>query len=725
MDRAWVVVALTIGNSFIWAQPYTPPAGLRPPRVGLGMSILPGGRLILPLGEQHGTGAVPAGLALSPSGKTLVTVNLGGSRPSLTVLERAQTWAPRQLPGIRPVPSVTFSDEGWQTLEAGVAFSGEHAVFVAEGETGRVALIDVTEGERRRTLDLNQQGVHGSYSRDLVLDAHRGVLYVADLVNSRVAAFDIHSRQLIASVPVGGVPLALALSPDDHMLYVATGQSLINRRSSALLCAIDVSHVLMPKINASIPLHIPAGTAVFSIVATPTKLFVSVPGEDAVLSIDGRSRQVDGQIELRIPGLESLRGVLPAGLAYDSATGWLLVAEAGIDAVAVIDANSRKLLGHLPVGWSPTQVQVDRGTVYVLNEKGQGYGPSFRPNSATGSVSIFPLPAVSTLEASTRLVMRAAGLESKPGKVRPLPEAIRHVVLIVKNSRSYDEVLGDITRVSNGNVMGFPALARFGNDGYIDGRRERLSLHHLDVTPNHHAIAEQFAFEDNFYATADEDGEGVDTLTMLQHLAKHGISIYRDGGPFDEAVSDTEREGRLERELDSRYRESAEELPQFLLILLPNDHMGQPHPDAGYPYDVSYLADNDLALGRLLEYFSNSPWWRQMAVFVTEASAKGGRDHLDGRRTLLLCAGPWAKRNTVLHTNSNFAGLRKTIFRLLRVPPMNLSDASAADLSGCFNSTPNPAPYHSRPVDARLYDAQSAAHSAGGLARPDSAIKSR
>lgn len=727
MDRVSVFLALAIGNGLAWAQVYAPPAGLRPPRVGLGMSILPGGRLIVPLGDQHGTGASPAALALSSSGKTLVTVNLGATRSSLTVFERAQTWAARQLEGIRPAPSVTFSNDAWQNLEAGVAFSGEREVFAAEGETGRVALIDLTEGEQRRTFDLNQGGARGSYSRDLALDAHRGILYVADLVNSRVAAFDIHSRQMIASIPVGGVPLALALSPDAHTLFVATGQSLTNprRANSAAVCVVDVSRLLAPRVDASIPLHIPADTAVFSIVATPTEIFASVPGEDTVLSIDSQRRRVDGEVLLRIPGLEGLRGVLPTGLAYDSSTGWLLVAEAGINAVGVIDAKSQKLLGHLPAGWFPTRVQVDRGSVYVMNQKGRGFGPSFRPNSATGSVSIFPLPAEGSLPASTRLVMQAAGLERKPGQFRPLPDAIRHVVLIVKNSRSYDEVLGDITRVSNGAVMGFPPLARYGSDGYIDGRRQRLSLHHLDVTPNHHAIAEQFTFGDNFYASSDQDGEGLEALTMLHHLSAHGVSIYRFGRPFDGEASDTERVGRLERELDEEYGRSGEELPQFLLILLPNDHMGAARPETGYPYDVSYLADNDLALGRLLEYFSKSPWWRQMSVFVTEASAEGGRDHLDGRRTLLLCAGPWANRNMVLHTNSNFAGLRKTIFRLLKVPPLNLSDASAADLSGCFARIPNPAPYHARPVDARLYDARSAAHEPGEPARPDSAIRSR
>jgi len=115
------------------------------------------------------------------------------------------------------------------------------------------------------------------------------------------------------------------------------------------------------------------------------------------------------------------------------------------------------------------------------------------------------------------------------------------------------------------------------------------------------------------------------------------------------------------------------------------------------------VADNDLALGRILEYLSGTKWWKEMAVFVTEDDAQGGVDHIDAHRTVLLCAGPWFKKNYVSHVNTSFPGLLKTIFRLLGVPPLNLFDAVASDLADCFASRPDTARYQALPVDKRIF----------------------
>src|SRR5205085_7999053 len=128
------------------------------------------------------------------------------------------------------------------------------------------------------------------------------------------------------------------------------------------------------------------------------------------------------------------------------------------------------------------------------------------------------------------------------------------------------------------------------------------------------------------------------------------------------------------------------ELPRLIFIHLPNDHTAAPRPQDGYPFRSSYVADNDHALGRIVEYLSHSPWWKQMAVFVTEDDAQGGVDHIDSHRTLLLVGGPYAKRNYVSHTNASFPAIWKTVFRILDIPPLNLYDAAAADLSDCFTS---------------------------------------
>jgi hypothetical protein len=116
------------------------------------------------------------------------------------------------------------------------------------------------------------------------------------------------------------------------------------------------------------------------------------------------------------------------------------------------------------------------------------------------------------------------------------------------------------------------------------------------------------------------------------------------------------------------------------------------------------MEDNDLALGRILEYLSHSPWWRDMAVFVTESNTQGGLDHIDSHRTVLLAAGPYVRRNYVSHMNSSFPGLLRTIFELLHVAPLNLMDATAASLRGVFTDTPDFTPFTALAPDPRIFD---------------------
>ncbi len=694
MAARWRIVCGFAFCGVIFGQSYSPPAGIRPARQGSESSILPGGRIVAPAGQQFLTGAGALGLALSASGRVLVTANMGPPAASLTVLEHGKVWEVRSFPA-----AIAGGEHA-----GGVALAGEHAAFVSEGSSGRVALVDLAIGDRRTFVDLNQSGYHDSFSGDLALDAARSVLYVADRANSRVAAIDGHvsviltrPRRVLASVALGGMPVALALSPDRNKLYVTEPES-------ASVSVIDVSDPSALKVEAVLR----TGSGPSNIIATAGRVYVSHAADDSITVIDAGANRVEAEIPVRIRGLPELRGIAPAGLAYDEKTGWLLVAEAGINAVGVIDTRALKVVGHIPAGWSPTRVAIDRGTVYVANQRGQSSHPSARvgldfvrvigEEAGQGSVSIYTLPSLAALAGYTEFVLRAAGLVASLRSAPSLPPGIRHVVLIVKAGRAFDEVLGDVRRAANGPVAGAPALARFGKYGSVNGRRERLSLHDVNLTPNHHAIAERWAFSDNFYADSELGG-------IWDHLSRNGISVYN----FSAArrlleSSDTERAGRFIREINDRYVATGVELPQVLYVYLPNDRLGTPRPDDGYPYEESFLVDNDYALGRILEFLSGTPWWGSMAVFVTEDSARGGADHIDAHRTLLLCAGPWMKRNYVSHTNSSFPGLLKTIFEILHVPPMNLSDASAADLSDCFMSSGDASPYRVAPVDKRVYD---------------------
>jgi hypothetical protein len=188
---------------------------------------------------------------------------------------------------------------------------------------------------------------------------------------------------------------------------------------------------------------------------------------------------------------------------------------------------------------------------------------------------------------------------------------------------------------------------------------------------------------------------------------------------FNMNIPDQFRATQFIKEIRSKYVDGGVDLPQFLFIHLPNDHMTDARPDDGYPYNESFTADNDYALGRIIEFLSSTKWWPEMAVFVTEDDPQGGVDHLDAHRTILMCASPWAKKDYASHVNTSFPGLLKTIFRLLGVPPLNLFDASAADLADCFADKPNPARYKLLPVDARLFDPATVKQGHGASPRMD------
>jgi hypothetical protein len=235
--------------------------------------------------------------------------------------------------------------------------------------------------------------------------------------------------------------------------------------------------------------------------------------------------------------------------------------------------------------------------------------------------------------------------------------------------------------------------------------------------------------------------ELVESGTLWSHLSRHSLSFLNFGGELDFAgvtsddrspagglfptnmplpeppysvtsrdypgvgakTSDTERARRFIDAIDGRFVRTGADLPHFVYILLPNDQPQEPRrPD--YPYGESFVLDNDNALGRVMEYLSGTKWWKEMAVFITEEAAPGGADHIDAQRTLLLCAGPWAKSGYVSHTNTSFPGLLKTIFEILGVPPLTLFDAAAAGVNDCFRPIPDTTPYRMAPIDRRIYD---------------------
>jgi DNA-binding beta-propeller fold protein YncE len=178
----------------------------------------------------------------------------------------------------------------------------------------------------------------------------------------------------------------------------------------------------------------------------------------------------------------------------------------------------------------------------------------------------------------------------------------------------------------------------------------------------------------------------------------------RDFPGFNTNIPDQRRADVFLRDLESRWISGREPFPGLVFLQLTQDHGAKPRPEDGYPFLESYMADNDLALGRVVEALSKSRFWKETAIFVTEDDAQSGVDHVDAHRSLCLVASPWARRGHVSHRHASIASIHKTIFRILGLPALNLYDAATSDLADLFTTEADLSPFVARPVDPRIFD---------------------
>jgi DNA-binding beta-propeller fold protein YncE len=728
----------------ISAVDYRVPGVNYPAQLREDLTILPGGRVLRPYGKQILTGTGVACVDVSPNGKTIVAANIGISlgiglnRASITVIVPDRHGLAWGLSDFAPDP-LDWKNRAWQGVSTGLAVNGEGTALLSEGNSGRVVELNLSAGTRKRAIDLNTPDYPGSFTGPMAFDPASGLLFVLDQANGRTAIVDTKRGLPLASVKTGSMPIALALSSGDKRLYVANAESL---------SITDISSPTAPSVIRSMALASePAGIAVRG-----NEVYLSIPAEDEIAIVNAATASLMAVIPLRIPGLEAFRGIAPVGLAFEPKSGRLMVAESGINAVGVIDPESRKLVGHIPTGWFPCAIQTHDGQIYVANMRGLGTGPStpahrfrfYGHNRRTdplpmellpsalrrGTVGIFTLPDEKELAHQTDVVMENNGFKRSPVTASRKPP-IRYVVVIAKGNRSFDEVFGDVERAGDRTVLSESTFARYGQDGYVSGNKKMFSLR-VNVTPNEHQLAAHWTFADNYYAPSDYMLSGLQWLhgifpdfsreagflldeagnksplkfpsnrDLSAHLAAHGIDSLDFGE--NSGVSDPERASKFLATLRKEYLETGKPLPRLLFVTLPGDCGAEAKPANGYPYDASFIAEDDYELGRIVDFLSHTPWWREMAIFVTGTGAEGGADHIDSHRTFLLGVGPWFRNNYVSHTNASFPSLLKTIFQLLDVPPLSLYDATASDLTDMFGNVPDFAPYDVRPEDGRLFD---------------------
>jgi YVTN family beta-propeller protein len=847
----------------------------------VGKTVIPNGRYINPPGRSHMVAPHPYGLAISSDGNIAITANSGTSPISINILKNVLS----ENPEITQVPENPKGDKGiLESAFMGLVISPDNKiVYVAGGQSNKIYKFDIASGKPLGTINCSFKSSKFDYSHgyigDMVSSKDGRYLYAVDQIGFRMIIIDLLQEKLISSSPVGRYPFGISLSKDEKTVYVANvgmfEYSYINKKVNGAwkrgsidapgfaydtpqaekgietdtvqipglgpvqsekafsVWALQVRDPLKPVVIAKIKTGnmvgqmvdgIPAvgGSSPNSIVAAGKYVFISNGNNDNITVLDSRKQRIVTHLKLTPEErLSKLRGIIPFGLAVSPDEKRVYVAESGINAIAVIDVPTLKVIGHIPTGWFPAKLKVspDNKKLIISNAKGFGSGPnggeSFKSGPAGsyigslmfGSVQVCEIPEDKDLGDLTRQVIEnnflfRQGSDSSFSwrSNNPVPlfpgqkeSPIKHIVFISKENRTYDEVFGQLK-----NGKGDPSIARYGEDVSFSNSKGTASVKSASVMPNHQKLARSFSFSDNFYVDADVSADGhrwlvntypnqwVEATTpagygsnrsyrndsnapgnlgingsagaiypedyneagsMWEHMARNKISYfnfgfgvmfepgdykdhYKYGGikhlanypmpkplfsrtsytypTYNMAIPDQFRVSVFEKEFNEKWGTGKENMPSVLTVILPNDHGAAERPEAGYPFRESYMADNDLAVGRIVEFLSNTPYWKNMLIIITEDDAQNGVDHIDAHRSILMAISPYSRKNYSSHTHTSFGSIFKTFWNILGIPYLNQYDAGASDLADMFSEVPDFTPYKAVPADNRFFDPQKA-----------------
>jgi YVTN family beta-propeller protein len=845
-----------------------------------GKTVIPNGRFITPSGRSVEVAPHPFGLTLSPDGSVAVTANSGIAPISISIIRNLKT----AHPSVIQIPPGPLTEKGvLASVFMGLAVSPDNKiVYVAGGQTNKIYLFSVDNGAKLDSISCsvseNGQKTPDGYIGDMKLSRDGRYLYAVDQMLFRLIVIDTQQKKIVGSAKTGRYPFGVILSPDQQKVYVANvgmfeyskignieakkdikkaldfppfGFGTEDMKKGTRIDSLDIPGLGDPNVpetfsvwsfsvkNPASPMTlakiktgflvgemiegIPAvgGASPNSLAVTDQYVFVSNGTNDNISVIDIIHDTMATEIPLKLhPAVKQFRGVIPFGLAVSPDQKRLYVAEAGVNAIGVIDIPTLKVIGHIPSGWFPSKLEVtpDNKMLVVSNAKGFGSGPnggrgfkegkagSYIGNLMKGTVSIMDIPGDKKLNGLTnRVISNNYKIEDynqvkKQRAGNPIPiyggekeSPIKYLVFISKENRTYDEIFG---QVKKGN--GDDSIARYGQDVTFTNRKKTLKVENATVMPNHLKLATEFAISDNFYVDSDVSADGhrwlVNTYpnewvessvpasyggsrkynpkskapgslgmngsagavfpedyneagSMWEHLERNKVEFYNFGfgtmfepafyddsykytgikhyvnfpvplpmfsrtsktyATFNTAIPDQFRISQFMKEFDEKWIKPKVEMPSIITVIIPNDHGADERPEAGYPFRESYMADNDLAVGRIVEYLSHTPFWKNMAIVITEDDAQNGVDHVDAHRSVLMVISPYAKRNYVSGVHYSFGSIFKTFWNVLGMPYLNQYDAAANDFSDFFTSAPNFTPYNAVPVDSRIFDPKKA-----------------
>ncbi len=792
-----------------------------PGKQGDGTIVVPSNQVLKTAGTSTLLSQRPVDIALRPDGKQLAVTTT-----NLTFLIEAASG------------KVTQSFDKGNRNVAGLAYSpdGTH-LYYSKGETHQVALVAIDASGNASVEDEVDTGKN-SWPAGLSVSPDGKTLYVALFGTNSLGIIDIAGKKLSKSVPVGSSPFGSYVSPDGKKVYTSNwgGPKPADGDKVDPVFPVKINPVTGAAADGSVSVYDVAGgqaqpdikvglhpTAI-TFDKSSSRLFVANSNEDTISVIDITANGANKEME-RIgvkPSANLPFGSLPNGLALSADGATLYVANGGNNAIAVVSlaAGSRptaaqtgsqttksSLSGFIPTEWFPIGVVLNpaNNQMYIANNKGEGSInnlPAYDSKSVfnlTGSVSIVPVPDQATLATYTSQVdanskytaALADSVQASRSDAAPVPvparvgepSVFKHVIYIIKENRTYDQVFGDM-----GKGNGMPSLTQFPRQ----------------VSPNHHALADRFGLFDNFYACSVNSADGhqwtdqaianvfaervygfypsnnpkgitsygnssLDLVpdSLWSNALAHKVSlrnygedgnntvkqngnvvtkldwsaIYNDwktkGGQFtittdaitpplfatedhsypgfETAITDQIRMDEWQKEFNDFVKNN--NLPQLQVVWLPDDHTSGVR--TGSPTPEAQVADNDLALGRLMDSLSRSPYWKDTAVFVVEDDAQDGVDHVDGHRTVGMVMSAYNKPGQVNSTLYNQTSMVRTIEQILGLPPMNQFDLTASLMSDAFTTTPDLTPYTFLPNQVPLDQLTGQPQSTTGQAKDD------
>ena len=717
---------------------------------------LPNGWSLTPVGKSLQLGDLPLNIAVSSTKKFIAITNNGQSTQSIQLID---TRTDKRLDSI-DIP------KSW----LGLKFSADEKFLYASGGNDNWILKYSILNKKlvlEDSIKLGDKWPTKISPAGIDIDDAQQKMYVVTKENNSLYTIDLKTKTVADSLLLGAEAYTCLLSPDKKELYISLWGG-----DKILVYSTDQKKLIASVAAGDNPNDI-------CLSKNGTYLYVCNANDNSVSVIDITQRKV----------LETLNAALypnaPTGsttnsVALSADENTLYIANADNNCLAVFDISTKGKSvskGFIPVGWYPTCVRVINNKIYVANGKGftSMANAEFDPfnTHATigyqkgdndqwyigglfkGTLSIINTPTASQLSGYSQLVYantpykkeQETNANGEPGNPIPMrigdTSPIKYVFYIIKENRTYDQVLGDI---KEGN--GDSSIVLFGEK----------------ITPNQHAIVKDFVLLDNFYVNAEVsedghswstgayatdfieknwptnyggrggeyDGEGgravANNKVYIWDYCKQSNVSYRTYGefaddykanipvlkdhlcpyytPWDLDTRDTTRYAQWAREFDSLVAHNA--LPRFNSMRFGNDHTSGLSKNRPTPF--AQVADNDLAVGMFVQHLSESPVWKQSVVFILEDDAQDGPDHVDAHRSTAYVAGGFVKRNFVDHTMYSTTSMLRTIELILGMPPMSQYDAAATPMWRCFSKNADLTVYHAKPSNIDLNAKNTAAN---------------